>query len=243
MKKTLLVSIGITSVMASLLTLGVNAQKPPSAPPTLPDPGGMMQMMKAHQNAFKLVGLLFQVRAIEAGKNSLSPAQARSILAVATAAQAKKQLDEATAGKAIKSIQSTLTDKQRKEIAAMNAGMRMPPSGGGSGMMMPPGGPGGGQNGRRVGPGGPLPGGPGGAQKGFGMGKRGAQGGGVMMPPGGPTGPGGPGGRRMGQGGPQGMPDMANFNPLKPRPAGPGGKLMSPIDDLVKVLKLKAKGK
>ncbi|MHB1462148.1 MAG: hypothetical protein ACYC1M_12760 [Armatimonadota bacterium] len=237
MKKQTIASIGIAAVLASILTLGVSAQKPEAPAPSSPE--AMMRMMNAHKNAFQLVGLLGSVRAVQAGKNPLNAKQAKVILGVITSAQAKKQLDEATASKAIKTIQTTLTDKQRKEIASLGAkgGPTMPPGGGG--MMMGPSGPNGG---RRMGPGvqknTPRPVGKGGQRvgpNGKGQGGMTGPGGGGMMPPGGPG-----SGRRMGPGGPGNMPDMTTFNPLKPRAYGPAGKRMSPVDDLVKILKKKA---
>ena len=216
MKKQLAISIGVAAVLVSSMSwAGPASMAPAKQPPKMPD--GMQKMMKAHENTFKLMHLIGGVKAVEAGKNKLNAKQAKSVLAAITAAQSKKQLDEATAKKTITAINAALNAAQKKEIAAL-ASKR------GNGMMMPPGNPGMRPN--------RQPGQPGGK----GMGKR-PEG----MPPGGMMPPGGAGkGPREGMGpGGHGMPDMANFNPLKPqtgRKGGPG----SMVDELVKALKKKA---
>lgn len=84
--------------------------------------GRSAEFEKSHKYALQLVKLIGSVgRLEEAGKDTLTPAQARSVLSILQPLREQDSLDEPTAREAVKSLQDVLTDKQRAAINALPA--------------------------------------------------------------------------------------------------------------------------
>ncbi len=108
-------------------------------------------MFQAHRNAFQLMHFLNNIATLEAGtKDTLTPAQAKSILGIIQPLRNKPTLEEADAKTALDDIQKILTPAQLNDIKSFPAPQRFGggrPGGGGPGGMRPGGPPPGGMMG------------------------------------------------------------------------------------------------
>ncbi len=113
--------------------------------------GGFAAMFQAHRNAFQLMHFLNNIATLEAGtKDTLTPAQAKSILGIIQPLRNKPTLEEADAKTALDGIQKILTPAQLNDIKSFPAPQRFGggrPGGGGPGGMRPGGPPPGGMMG------------------------------------------------------------------------------------------------
>lgn len=83
-------------------------------------PGGFAEFQKSHRYAFQLMRLISNVGRIEEeGKAALTPAQAKSMLALLQPLRELESLDEPAAEDAIVALQDILTDQQRSAISAL----------------------------------------------------------------------------------------------------------------------------
>ena len=145
---------------------GQSTAGPMGGPPG--DPTQTADFQKTHKYTIQLMKLLVNVGRMEdAGKATLTPAQAKSLLKIVQPLREQKSLEEEAARKAVVEVQTVLTDDQRSAISVLPAERQMqqaappqgpPPSGGPSGpppamggkpndgfnpLSAPPGGPGG----------------------------------------------------------------------------------------------------
>lgn len=122
--------------------------------------GQMAAFREEHKYTFQLTGMVGGIGRLEAGtKAPLTPAQAKSILAVINPLKAQDTLTQDQAKEALRSIKEVLTEKQLNEIAATQqqrsfgrgnggaGGTGGAPGGGGPGAGGAGGGPGAGRQG------------------------------------------------------------------------------------------------
>ncbi|MEN6372934.1 MAG: hypothetical protein ABFD64_13080 [Armatimonadota bacterium] len=84
--------------------------------------GRFAELQKEHKYAFQMLKQLNSIRRLEeSGKEPLTKAQAKSILAIVQPLREKKTLDETSAEDAVKALQAVITDKQRSVISALPA--------------------------------------------------------------------------------------------------------------------------
>lgn len=89
-------------------------------PPGSPSGAQSAEFQKAHKYALQLMKLVGNVgRLEEQDKASLTPVQAKSILAILEPLRKQDSLDEPAARKAVIEMQSVLTDEQRAAISAL----------------------------------------------------------------------------------------------------------------------------
>lgn len=107
-------------IPASLAPKAGQKMTPEMVKAMLPKPDPAIVKMAKMENAFSLLDLLDGIKALETkGSNTLSAAQAKSILAVVTDARSKLYLDEKSANDSMKSIRALLNAKQRREIGTL----------------------------------------------------------------------------------------------------------------------------